>query len=146
MAKTKLILSTTEAANYAKYLMGFSDRMTGSNTVYLGLGNISGANFTEITPNDKNNYARIMVKSSAAYPDVLTADGRTVKNHEQIVGNKVLSEAYTANAIAFYRQETGGSPYAYGLLGTPLNATVGSLPMFEREQLQLTIPDGTEAD
>lgn len=141
---TKLILSASEAASYVKYLVGMNAGLTGSNTVFLGLGNIENGAFTEIVPDAGNNYARTMVHSANAYPDVLTASGRKVYNHEQIVFNKVLTTQYTANAIAFYRQETGGSPYAYGLLDTALTATVGSLPMFEREQLQIIIPDGTE--
>lgn len=143
---TKLILSATEATNYVKYLSGISEKMTGSTTVFLGLGNLENGVFTEITPDADNNYARTMVHSANAYPDVLTASGRKVYNHEQIVFNKVLTTQYTANAIAFYRQETGGTPYAYGLLDTALTAAVGSLPMFEREQLQIIVPDGTEAD
>ena len=142
---TKLILSATEANSYVRYLTGLSSSMTGSSTVYLALGNLEGGTFQEIAPNEDNNYARCMIKSIAAYPDVLTSSGRKVYNHEQIVFNKVLKTQYTANAIAFYRQETGGSPYAFGLLDEELTAAVGSLPMFEREKLQIEIPDGTEA-
>lgn len=141
---TKLILAPTEATNYVRYLTGFTAALNGSNTVYIGLGTLSGTTFTEIAANSENNYARAMIKSGSVYPDVLTVSGRTVYNHEQIVFNKVLSQAYTAPAIAFYRQETGGIPYAFGVLDEPLEAVVGSLPMFERNALQITIPDGTE--
>lgn len=143
----KLILSATEAANLAKYITGFVSTLTGGTQVYLGLGNVSNGVFTEITPNAANNYARVLVKqTNGSYPDLLTHSGRTVANHEQIVFNKVLSERYTANAIAMYRTETGGSPYAHAKLTVSLDAVVGSLPMFERNALQLVIPDGTEAD
>lgn len=143
----KLILSPTEAAAYARYLTGFASSMSGSSKVYLGLGNVSGATFTEITPNTANNYARVLVKVTGAdIPDLLTQSDRTVKNHEQIVFNKVLSAGYTANAIGLFRAETGGSAYAWAKLTTSLDAVVGSLPMFERNQLDLTIPDGTETD
>lgn len=142
----KLILATTEATNYAKYLTGFVSSMTGGSQVWLALGTLNGTTFTEITPNAANNYARVLVKrTSDTVPDLLTVSGRTVTNHEQIVFNKVLSEAYTAPAIALYRQETGGTPYAFGKLDTALSAVVGSLPMFERNALQFTVPDGTEA-
>ena len=143
---TKLILSATEANNYVKYLTGFTDAMNGSNTVFIGLGNLSAGVFTEIIPDADNNYARTMVHSADAWPDVLTVDGRKAYNHEQIVFNKVLATQYTANAIGLFRQETGGTPYAYGLLDEELTAAVGSLPMFERERLQILIPDGTEAE
>lgn len=143
---TKLILAPTEANNYIRYLTGFSAGMTGSNTVFIGLGTLNGTAFTEIIPNAANNYARAMIKSGSIYPDVLTINGRKVHNHEQIVFNKVLSEAYSAPAIAFYRQETGGTPYAFGVLDETLEAVVGSLPMFERNALQITIPDGSEED
>lgn len=143
----KLILSSTEAAAYAKYLTGFANSMTGGTQVYLGLGNVSNGVFTEITPNAANNYARELVKVyNSNIPDKLTQSGKTVVNHEQIVFNKVLSTAYTANAIALYRTETGGSPYAWAKLNPVLDAVVGSLPMFERNALQLVIPDGTEAE
>ena len=143
----KLILAATEAAAYVKYLTGFANSMSGGSQVFLGLGNVSGSTFTEITPDSANNYARVLVKqTSGSYPDLLTQSGRTVTNHEQIVFNKVLSTAYTANAIALYRAETGGTPYAWAKLTTALDATVGSLPMFERNQLELSIPDGTETD
>lgn len=141
---TKLILSATEANSYVKYLTGISGSITGGTTVFLGLGNLENGVFTEIVPDAANNYARCLIKSGSAYPDVLTVNGRKVYNHEQIVFNKVLTAAYSANAIAFYRQETGGSPYAFGALDENLEALVGSLPMFEREQLQILIPDGTE--
>ena len=143
---TKLILSATEANNYVKYLTGFSSSLSGGSSVFLALGTSNGTTFTEITPNAANNYARCMIKSGSSYPDVLTVSGRKVYNHEQIVFNKVLSEAYTAPAIALYRQETGGTPYAFGLLDEPLQAVVGSLPMFERNALQILIPDGTETE
>ena len=90
---TKLILSATEANNYVKYLTGFSGSMTGGTPVYIGLGTLNGPAFTEIPPNAANNYARCMIKSGSSYPDVLTVSGRKVYNHEQIVFNKVLSEA-----------------------------------------------------
>lgn len=151
---TKLILSDTEANKYVKYLVGMSAKIEGSSMVFLGLGNMESGVFTEIpidtaeTEEEKTtNYARALVHTGDAYPDVLMVDTentRRVYNHEQIVFNKVLATQYTANAIAFYRQETDGAPYAYGLLDTELTAAVGSLPMFEREQLQLLIPDGTE--
>lgn len=141
----KLILASTEANNYAKYLAGFASSLSGGNQVWLALGTLNGLTFTEIAPNANNNYTRVLVKrASDTIPDLLTVTGRTVTNHEQIVFNKVLSEAYTAPAIALYRQETGGTPYAFGNLDTALNATVGSLPMFERNALQFIIPDGTE--
>lgn len=141
----KLILASTEANNYAKYLAGFASSINGGTQVFLALGTLTGTTFTEITPNANNNYARVLVKrTNDTIPDLLTVSGRTVTNHEQIVFNKVLSEAYTAPAIAFYRQETGGTPYAFGNLDTALDAVVGSLPMFERNALQFTIPDGTE--
>lgn len=146
MAKTKLILSDTEAAAYVEYLTGFSNMSTVSQ-VFIGLGNMSNGVFTEITPNADNNYARVLIKqTSGSYPDLLTQSGRTVVNKEQIVFNKVLKTAYTSNAIGLYRQASGGSPYAYGTLDPVLTASVGSLPMFERQQLQLVIPDGTEND
>lgn len=141
---TKLILAPTEATNYLKYLTGFTEGLQGSNTTYIGLGTLNGTVFTEISPNAGNNYARTMIKSKGEFPDVMTVDGRKAYNHEQIVFNKVLTEAYTAPAIAFYRQETGGNAYAFGMLDAPLNAVVGSLPMFERNALQIIIPDGTE--
>ena len=155
---TKLILAPTEAEKYVKYLTGFASTMVGSQTVYLGLGNITvtggGATFTEIpidreTDNDKKttNYARVMVKTPNAYPNVLKVDpdnSRRIYNHEQIVFNKVLNLAYTANAIALYREEVDGAPYAFGALDNVLNASVGSLPMFEREQLELIIPNGSD--
>lgn len=146
MAKTKLILSDTEAAAYVKYLTGFSNMSTVSQ-VFIGLGNMANGVFTEITPTADNNYARVLVKqTSGSYPDLLTQSGRTVVNKEQIVFNKVLKTAYTANAIGLYRSASGGTPYAYGALDPALTASVGSLPMFERQQLQLVIPDGTETD
>lgn len=141
----KLILAATEANNYAKYLAGFASSMTGGTQVWLALGTLEGTTFTELTPNDANNYARVLVKrTNDAIPDLLTVSERTMYNHEQIVFNKVLSEAYTAPAIALYRQETGGTPYAFGDLDTPLTATVGSLPMFERNAIRFTVPVGTE--
>jgi hypothetical protein len=143
---TKLILSANEANNYVRYLTGISKELTGSSTMFIGLGNMADGVFTEITPDAGNNYARTMTHSTGSYPDVLSVDGRRVYNHEQIVFNKVLETAYTANAIGLYRLETGGSPYAFGLLEEPLNAVVGSLPLFERNQLQIIVPDGTEAE
>lgn len=146
---TKLILTATEANNYAKYLAGFLDTMTGGKQVWAALGSNDAQadkSFVEITPNAANNYARVLIKQTdVAFPDVLTVDGRRVYNHEQIVFNKVQSAAYTAKSIALYRQETGGTPYAYGTLEAPVSCVVGSLPMFEREAFELTIPDGTEA-
>lgn len=142
---SKLILAPTEANNYAKYLAGFISSMTGGSQIFLALGTLDGTTFTEITPNAANNYARVLVKrTNDNVPDLLTVSGRKVTNHEQIVFNKVLSEAYSAPAIALYRQETGGTPYAFGNLDTALTAAVGSLPMFERNALQFTVPDGTE--
>ena len=143
----KLILSATEAAAYAKYLMGFSSSMSGGSQVYMGLGNDSEGVFTEITPNAANNYARVLVKvTNGSYPDLLTQSGRRVYNHEQIVFNRVLTTGYTANAIGLFRQETGGSHYAHAKLTVHLEGVVGSLPMFGRNQLDLTIPDGKETD
>lgn len=143
----KLILSAAEAAAYARYLTGFASSMSGGSQIYMGLGNDSEGVFTEITPNAANNYARVLVKvTNGSYPDLLTHSGRRVYNHEQIVFNKVLNERYTANAIGLFRQETGGSHYGHVKLRTPLDGVVGTLPMFERNQLDLTIPDGTETD
>ena len=145
---TKLILTETEANKIAKYLTGFLDSISGSQTVWMALGSndaVADKSFVEITPNAANNYARAMIKSDAAYPDVLSVNGRTVTNHEQIVFNKVLTSAYTAKSIALFRQETGGAPYAYGTLEADVPCSVGSLPMFERNAFELTIPDGTES-
>lgn len=146
---TKLILTATEANNFAKYLAGFSASMTGGNQVWIALGSNDAQadkSFVEITPTAANNYARVLLKQgNNSYPDLLTVSGRKVTNHEQIVFNKVLSAAYTAKSIALYRSETGGTPYAYGTLEAPVSCTVGSLPMFERNAFELSIPDGTES-
>lgn len=146
---TKLILSDTEAQNFLRYLAGYKQNLAASQQVWLALGTNDAAadkSFTEVSPTAANNYARVLLKQSeVAYPDVLTASGRKVTNHEQIVFNKVLSAAYTAKSIALYRVETGGTPYAYGTLEAPVTCAVGSLPMFERNYFELTVPDGTEA-
>lgn len=158
MAETKLILALDEAKNYVQYLTGFTSTMTYNGDIYLGLGNITGSTFTEITPTAANNYARVLVKriGDDKFPNLIKVNAqkpREVYNHEQIVFNKVLTAAYNANAIGLYRIVTNTSGtvtsavlYAYGMLENPLDAVVGSVPMFEREKLKLTIPDGTETD
>ena len=158
--KTKLILSADEAEKYVKYITGFAKSVLGPITtdpdgkqtdefrVYLGLGNADGGFFNEIVATTANNYARVLVKRTDddEFPNLLSHSGRIVQNHEQIVFNKVKDTAYTANAIGLYRSVSGGSPYAWAKLTSPLDAVVGSLPMFEREQLKLEIPDGTETN
>ena len=153
----KLILGESQAQSWAKFLAGLTDEMTGSRMVYLGLGNItvseSGAAFEEIPidtadEEDKTtNYARELVMTKENYEQIIIVDPekpREIYNPKKIVFNKVITTPYTANAVAFYRSETGGSPYMFGPLETVLQTTVGGLPMFNPEQLRFIIPNGDD--
>lgn len=153
----KLILGDSLAQSWAKFLAGLSNEITGSNTVYLGLGNItvsdSGAVFEEIPMDtaaeaDKTtNYARELIMTKENYEGIIAvdpADPRQIYNPKKIVFNKVISAPYTANAVAFYRSATGGSPYMFGPLTEVLQTTVGGLPMFNPEQLRFISPNGAD--
>lgn len=153
----KLILGESQARSWARFLAGLTGEMIGSRMVYLGLGNIEvmedGAVFTEIpidTADEENkttNYARELVMTEENYEGIIAVDpenSREIYNAKKIVFNKVISTTYTANAVAFYRSASGGSPYMFGPLTAVLQTTVGGLPMFNPEQLRFIIPNGSD--
>ena len=155
----KLILGSSLADSLALFLAGKSASISGGNTVYLALGNItvsdSGAAFEEIpldTADEESkttNYARELVMTKENYEGIIAVDpenSREIYNPKKIVFNKVITTPYSANAVAFYRTATGGEPYMFGPLESVLQATVGGLPMFNPEQLRFSIPNGDDLE
>lgn len=153
----KLILEKSLAQNWARFLAGLSATMSTSQSVYLGLGNIEitadGAVFTEIpldtaAEEDKTtNYARELVMTTQNYEGIIAVDAsdpRQIYNPKKIVFNKVISNPYTANAVAFFHSAATGGPYMFGPLEQVLQTTVGGLPMFNPEQLRFVIPNGSD--
>lgn len=148
MAETydvELHLMETEAVAYMKYLMCNTATMSGGSKLFLGLGTLTNGVFTEITPTADNGYGRALINRSGDDPtNLITISGRTARNHKQIVFPKCINTGYEAPALGLFRQETGGSAFAAGTMSATLTAVPGSLPMFNIDDLQMKIADGTE--
>ena len=144
---TELYLTASEAAAYMNYLVCSTASLSGGDRLFLGLGAYSNGVFTEITPTAANGYGRWLVNRPGDDPsNLITVTGRTLTNHKQIVFPKCISEGYEATALGLFRAETGGSAFAAGPMSAKLTAVPGSMPMFNIDELQMKIADGTEAE
>lgn len=144
---TTLHLTATEAGSYMKYLMCSVQSMSGGTKLFLGLGTYANGRFTEITPTDGNGYGRALInRTGDDVTNLITISGRTARNHKQIVFPKCISTGYEAPALGLFREEVGGDAFAAGEMSAKLTAVPGSLPMFNIDDLQLKIADGTEEE
>lgn len=121
-------------------LIGADSMPDGFSQVWMGLSTnapeTDGGIFSEVSG---AGYGRTLVAiNGQAYPDFIgEASGREVANRKQIVFPKATS-AYTVGGFGLFAEESGGSPFAVGNLGTKKNPKTvdiaeGALPMFEKD-------------
>lgn len=139
-------LSDAYANAYLNYLLGKTTKLEAPTQVWAGLSTndpeASGGTFTEVSG---NGYGRILLSiSNQSFPaDISSASGREIKNVKQLVFPKATG-AYTVKGIGLFSAETGGTPFATGVLGTKespitVNVTAGALPMFEISGFELFV-------
>lgn len=147
-----MILSISYANDYLNFLFGKKEKLEAPSQVWAGLcannPETDGGTFAEISG---FGYGRTLLSlANAQYPaDLASASGREIKNVRQLVFPKATG-AYTARGVGFFSSETGGTPFAYGALGTPqnpltLNVIAGALPMFEINGFRIYAPGATES-
>ena len=145
MAKydVELYLYSGEAAAYMNYLMCISSNMSGGTKLFLGLGDGGPGGFNEVS---YDGYSRPIINRVGSDPtNLITVTGTKMENHKQIVFPKIpAGGSVNASAIAMYRSEKDGTPFAVGKLSSPLTAPGGSLPMFNIGDLAMKIADGVE--
>lgn len=121
-------------------LIGVDSMPEAFTEVWMGLSTnnpeADGGTFNEVSG---FGYGRTLVTiNGQAYPDFIGgASGREVANKKQIVFPKATG-AYDVAGFGLFENETGGTPFATGYLGTEdspktVNIVEGALPMFERD-------------
>ena len=130
---------------YANNILGWlfaKNSLSNHSKVYIGLCSndpeADNGTFTELTG---GNYARVLVSvSGATYPDVIgAAASREIKNVKQITWAKSTADWTTAKGFGLFSTETGGAPYFYGKLKTPVTCASGEVALFDPNSLKISI-------
>ncbi len=135
--------STTYANNILNWAFGKSGSLSGHTKVYIGLCSndpeADGGTFNELSG---NGYSRVLVSQyNEAFPDVIgTASGRAITNPKQINWTKSTAAWATAKGFGLFTTETGGAPYFYGTLDTPVEVPQGAVALFDPNTLKISFP------
>lgn len=130
---------------YANNILGWTfgkNSLANHSKVYIGLCSndpeADNGTFTELTG---GNYARVLVSvSGATYPDVIgAAASREIKNVKQITWAKSTADWKQAKGFGLFATETGGAPYFYGKLKTPVTCASGEVALFDPNSLKISI-------
>ena len=110
--------------------------------VYIGMSSNDpeedSGTFTELSG---GGYTRVLVSVyNNQYPDYIgAAANREIKNTKQIAWPKATADWTTAKGFGLFTAETGGKPYYYGTLKTPVTCTSGEVALFDPQTLRIQI-------
>ena len=133
--------STTCANSVLAWMFGKGTLSTNSK-VYIGLCSndpeATNGTFTELSG---GAYARVLVSAyNNTYPDYMsTPANREIKNSKQINWVKATADLKPALGFGLFTTETGGSPFYYGTLKTPVTCTSGEVALFDPQTLRIQI-------
>lgn len=143
--------TTTEASNILNWMLGKKSALSAKNKVYIGLlsndPEASGGTCTELIATAAPGYSRVLISQyNEAYPDLFNStNSRVIKNKGQINWNKAEEKNWPeVKGIALYESESGGSPFYYAKLKTPLTVEKGAVALFEKDKLQIGFSDTDE--
>lgn len=133
--------------SYANTILNFTMAKVSSvnvpSSVYIGLSSnnpeADGGAFTELSG---NGYSRILLSSKgAAFPDVMgAATNREIQNTKQINWTKATGDWIPALGFGLFSSETGGTPFFYGALESPVTVTAGDVALFDPATLKISLP------
>ena len=133
--------SDSYANSILNYALAKTKTLTAPTQVFIGLSSndpeADDGTFTELSG---GNYSRVLISlSGETYPDVIgSASDRAIKNTKQINWTKASADWATANGFGLFSQETGGTPFFYGKLETPVAVPTGAVALFEPNSLKIS--------
>lgn len=133
--------STTYANNILNWALGKSGNLISHPKVFLGLCSnnpeASDGTFTELSG---NGYGRVLLEQYGdTYPALMTsASNRGIRNAKQIGFTKATGGAWTtAMGYGLFTAETGGTPFFYAKLKTPVETPEGAVFLFDPSELRI---------
>lgn len=133
--------STTYANNILNWAFGKSNGLAVHSKVFLGLCSndpeASGGTFNELSG---NGYGRVLLEQyGETYPSLMTtATDRGIRNGKQIGFTKATGGAWTtAQGYGLFTAETGGTPFFYAKLKTPVETPEGAVFLFDPSELRI---------
>lgn len=133
--------------DYAHKILNFTLAKTTSlaapSAVYIGLCSndpvADGGTFTELSG---GGYARVLIaRRDETYPDVMnSASDRAITNGKQINWTKATTDWAEANGFGLFSAASGGTPFFYGKLETPVVCSAGAVALFDPQTFKISLP------
>lgn len=135
--------SDSYANQILNYTFAKAASLTAPSAVYIGLctndPEASGGTFTELSG---NGYSRVLISQKGeTYPDVIgSASDRMIQNTKQINWTKATGDWAEANGFGLFSAASGGTPFFYGKLDSPVNCVAGAVALFDPNTLKISFP------
>lgn len=133
--------STTYANNILNWAIGRSGALSAHDKVFLGLCSndpeASGGTFTELSG---KGYSRVLIyQNGEEYPALMNAaSNRAITNGRQINFTKATGSAWaTAVGYGLFTAASGGDPFFYAKLKSPVDTPVGAVFLFDPGELKI---------
>lgn len=141
--------SNAYANEILNYTFAKTVTLSAPSAVYIGLCSndpeADGGTFNELSG---GGYSRVMISQrGATYPDVInSANARAITNGKQINWTKATLDWAEAKGFGLFPALTGGAPFFYGKLETPVTCAAGSVALFDPYALKVTFSENDISD
>lgn len=135
--------STNYANNILNFLFAKTPSLSAPVRVYLGLSEndpeADGGVFNELSC---DTYVRLLISDTGVnYIDYIgNANNRAITNAKQINWTKATVNWIQAKGFGLFSAPSGGEPFFYGALETPVTCEAGAVALFDPGALKISFP------
>lgn len=136
--------SVDYANKFLNFTLSKSSTLTPPSSVYIGLcSNDPDADSGTFTELSGGGYERVLiVQNGKDVPAVIgSAANRSIKNTSQINWIKATANWTEAKGYGLFSAKTGGAPFYYAKLKTPVTCAKGEIALFDKDALQIQIAE-----